>query len=149
MGKGSRNRQLHQQEKIDHPEKYKKKRQAPKWLSPLIGIVLVVAIVVGAVAGIISSNGIIQRNRIILESQSGKFDVNQNMATFIAWQSLYYNASMYWTYCSYGLIEDTYGITKSYTVDQYALTVAQSSLDTELRNSIDNVLESINDNSVS
>ena len=143
MGKGSRNRQLHQQEKIDHPEKYKKKRQAPKWLSPLIGIVLVVAIVVGAVAGIISSNGIIQRNRIILESQSGKFDVNQNMATFIAWQSLYYNASMYWTYCSYGLIEDTYGITKSYTVDQYALTVAQSSLDTELRNSIDNVLESI------
>ena len=143
MGKGSRNRQLHQQEKIDHPEKYKKKRHAPKWLSPLIGIVLVVAIVVGAVAGIISSNGIIQRNRIILESQSGKFDVNQNMATFIAWQSLYYNASMYWTYCSYGLIEDTYNITKSYTVDQYALTVAQNSLDTELRSSIDDVLESI------
>ena len=143
MGKGSRNRQLHQQEKIDHPEKYKKKNQIPKWLSPLIGIVLAVAIVVGLVAGIVSSNGIIQRNRIILESESGKFDVNQNMATFIAWQSLYYNASMYWTYCSYGLIEDTYGITDSYTVDQYALTVAQSSLDTQLRDSIDDVLESI------
>ena len=82
-------------------------------------------------------------DNILIKSQSGKFDVTTNMATFIAWQSLYYNASMYWTYCAYGLIEDTYGITKSYTVDQYALTVAQSSLDTELRNSIVDVLESI------
>ena len=143
MGKGSRNRQLHQQDRIDNPQKYKKKKQAPKWLFPLISLVVVAAIVIGTVASIITNAGIIPRNRIIIESESGKYDVNQNMATFIAWQSLYYNASMYWTYCSYGLIEDTYGITDTYTVDQYALTVAQSSLDTALRDSIDDVLESL------
>ena len=143
MGKGSRNRQLHQQDRIDNPKKYKKKKQAPKWLFPLISLVVVAAIVIGTVASIITNAGIIPRNRIIIESESGKYDINQNMATFIAWQSLYYNASMYWTYCSYGLIEDTYGITDTYTVDQYALTVAQSSLDTTLRDSIDDVLESL------
>ncbi len=143
MGKGSRNRQLHQQDRVDNPQKYKKKKQAPKWLFPLISLVVVAAIVIGVVASAIINAGIIPRNRIILKSESGKFDVNQNMATFVAWQSLYYNASMYWTYCSYGMIEDTYGITKSYTVDQYALTVAQSSLDTTLRDSIDDVLESL------
>lgn len=143
MGKGSRNRQLHQQDRIENPQKYKTKKQAPKWLFPLISLVVAVAIVVGIVASVVTNAGIIPRNRIIIKSESGEFDVNQNMATFIAWQSLYYNASMYWTYCSYGMIEDTYGITKSYTVDQYALTVAQSSLDTALRDSIDDVLESI------
>lgn len=146
MGKGSRNRQFHEQERIDHPEKYKAKKKyksAPKWVMPLIGIVLVVAIVFGVAASIVSSNGIIQRNRILIESESGKYDVNQNMATFIAWQSLYYNASMYWTYCNYGLYEDTYKITDNYTVDEYALAVAQSSLDTQLRDSIDDIVESL------
>lgn len=143
MGKGSRNRQLHQMDRIENPQKYKKKKQGPKWLAPLISLVVVVAIVVGIVASAVINSGIITRNRVIIKSESGKFDVNQNMATFVAWQSLYYNASMYWTYCSYGMIEDTYGITKSYTVDQYALTVAQSSLDTALRDSIDDVVESL------
>ena len=143
MGKGSRNRQLHQQDRIENPQKYKKKREAPKWLFPLVSLVLVAAIVIGVVASVIVNTGIVQRNRILIKSESGKFDVDQNMATFIAWQSLYYNASMYWTYCSYGMIEDTYGITKSYTVDQYALTVAQSSLDNTLRDAIDDVIESI------
>lgn len=143
MGKGSRNRQLHQMDRMENPQKYKTKKQAPKWLFPLISLVVAVAIVVGIVASAVINAGIIPRNRVIIKSESGKFDVNQNMATFVAWQSLYYNASMYWTYCSYGMIEDTYGITKSYTVDQYALTVAQSSLDTALRDSIDDVVESL------
>lgn len=143
MGKGSRNRQLHQQDKIENPQKYKKKKEAPKWLFPLISLVVIAAIVIGAVASAITNAGIIQRNRILIKSESGKYDVDQNMATFIAWQSLYYNASMYWTYCSYGMIEDTYGITKSYTVDQYALTVSQTTLNDALRDSIDDVIESI------
>lgn len=143
MGKGSRNRQLHQQDRIENPQKYKKKKEAPKWLAPLVSLVIIAAIVIGVVANIISNAGIIQRNRILIKSESGKYDVDQNMATFIAWQSLYYNASMYWSYCSYGLIEDTYGITDSYTVDQYALTVSQSTLNSALRDSIDDVIESI------
>ena len=144
MGKGSRNRQIHLQDRLDHPEKYKEKKHAPKWLTPLISLVLVVAIVVGVAAYIISANGIIQRGRILIESQSGKFDVNQNIATFIAWQSVYSNSAMYWTYCSYGLMEDTYGITTNYeSADEYALTSAQYSLENQLRDCVDDVIESL------
>ncbi|MBO5293639.1 MAG: hypothetical protein J6B71_00090 [Clostridia bacterium] len=144
MGKGSRNRQIHLQDRLDHPEKYKEKKQAPKWLTPLISIVLLAAIVIGVFAYVISANGIIQRGRILIESQSGKFDVNQQMATFIAWQSVYSNSAMYWTYCSYGLMEDTYKVTTNYkTADEYALTTAQYSLQNQLRDCIDDVVESL------
>ena len=144
MGKGSRNRQIHLQDRLDHPEKYKQKKSAPKWLAPMISIVLLVAIVFAAVAYVISANGIIQRGRILIESQSGKFDVNQQVATFIAWQSVYSNSAMYWTYCSYGLMEDTYKVTTNYkTADEYALTSAQYSLENQLRDSIDDVIDSL------
>ena len=144
MGKGSRNRQIHLQEKIDHPEKYRKKKQVPKWLTPLIGLVLVAAILVGVVASVITNNGIIKRNSILLESKSGKFDVNQQMATFIAWQNIYYSSYTYWYYCQYGIYEDTDNITKTFeSAEQYALAVAQAGVTTQLRDCIDDIVESL------
>ncbi|MBR3893925.1 MAG: hypothetical protein IKJ35_02135 [Clostridia bacterium] len=144
MGKGSRNRQIHLQDRMDHPEKYKEKKQMPKWVGKLVAWVLLVAVVIGVAAYIISSNSIIERNRILVDSKSGKFDVNQRTAEFIAWQNEYSNAATYWTYCSYGFIEDTYDITKNYkTADEYALGAAQFALENNLRDSIDNVLESL------
>ncbi len=144
MGKGSRNRQIHLQEKIDHPEKYRKKKQMPKWVTPLIGLVLVAAILVGVVASVVTNNGIIKRNRILLESKSGKFDVNQQMATFLAWQNIYYNAYTYWYYCQYGIYEDTNNITKTFeSAEQYALAVAQTGVTTQLRDCIDDIVETL------
>ena len=144
MGKGSRNRQIHLQDRLDHPERYKEKKQAPKWLGKLVAWVLLAAVLIGVAAYIISANGIIQRGRIMIDSESGKFDVNQQVAAFIAWQNVYSNSAMYWTYCSYGLMEDTYSVTKNYkTADEYALTSAQYSLENQLRDSIDDVIDSL------
>lgn len=144
MGKGSRNRQIHLQDRLDHPEKYKEHKKAPKWLGKVIAWVLLAAVLIGAAAYIISANGIIQRGRILVDSKSGKFDVNQQMAAFIAWQNVYSNSAMYWTYCSYGLMEDTYEVTKNYkTADEYALSSAQYSLQNQLRDSIDDIAESL------
>ncbi len=144
MGKGNRNRQIHLQDRMDHPEKYKEKKKAPKWVGKLVAWVLLAAVLIGAAAYIIYANAIIQRGRILIDSKSGKFDVNQQTAAFIAWQNVYSNSAMYWTYCSYGLMEDTYEITKNYkTADEYALTSAQYSLENQLRDSIDDVIDSL------
>ena len=144
MGKGSRNRQLHLQDKMDHPEKYKEKKHAPKWLTPVISLVVVAAILIGVIASFITNSGIIKRNNVLLESQTGKYDINQNMATFIAWQEIYYSAYTYWYYCSYGIYEDTDEITTTFSsADQYALTVAQLSLKENLRDCIDDIMDSL------
>ena len=46
MGKGSRNRQSHQN-KVDHAKKNKKKFYAPKWLNSAIAIVIAAAVLIG------------------------------------------------------------------------------------------------------
>lgn len=144
MGKGSRNRQIHLQERIDHPERYKKKKPMPKWLMPLIGLLLVAAIVVGVVASVVNNLGIIKRNRILLESKTGDFDVNQQMATFIAWQNMYYSSYTYWYYCQYGIYEDTDKITERFeTADQYALAIAQAGVTLQLRDCIDDIMDNL------
>ena len=85
-----------------------------------------------------------QRNRIVIESQTGKFDVTQQMATFIAWQSLYYNAYYYYMYLSYGLIQDTNNIVDSFSsADQYAIAAAQAGIQNSLRDSIDETLKTL------
>ncbi len=150
MGKGSRNRQLHQQDKIENPKKYVKKKQPkpmPTWAKRTIAIVIVLALVIGVAAYIIVDTGAVQRNRVLIKSETGKFDVNQQMASFIAWQALYSNAAMYWTYCDYGIYEDEYGITDPETgfesADQYALVAAQSGMENQLRDSIDDVMQTL------
>ena len=151
MGKGSRNRQLHQQDRVENPEKYKKKKvqkPLPKWVTPLICIVLLVAIIGGVATNIVVKYGLIQNSRIVVESKTGKFDVTQKVATYVAWKNLYYEASMYWLYCKYGIYEDTQGITKSeseggYSQEQYALAIAQYSLEYTLRDAIDGTVDAL------
>ena len=129
---------------MENPQKYKAKKQAPKWLGSVIGLVLVAAILIGVVAGFISDSGIIKRSRVVLESQTGKFDVTQQMATFLAWQEIYSSAYYYWYYCSYGLVTDTNNITTTFSsADQYAMTVAQVSVTDSLRDSVDDIMETL------
>ncbi|MBQ8431443.1 MAG: hypothetical protein IJX28_01020 [Clostridia bacterium] len=143
MGKGRRNRELHLQDKINNPEKYKEKKKMPSWLPSVIAIAIVVAIIAPLIVSGISGTGVIERNRVLIESQSGKFDVNQQVAMFIAWEALYENALTYYQYYQYGLIEDTYKITDTYEMEEYAIMMAQSNLQTNLRDSIDAVVESL------
>jgi len=150
MGKGSRNRQLHLQDKEENPKKYNKKvrKPMPKWVTSAICIVILAGVLFGIGAGIFNKYGIIERNRIIVDSKTGEYDVTQQIASYVAWKNVYYEASMYWLYCKYGIYEDTYGITKSeseggFSQDAYALAIAQTTLETTLRDVVDDTVETL------
>ena len=143
MGKGNRNRQFHYQERLENPEKIehkkaKRKATAPQWLKPAIGILLAVVIVFSVAASFVNNQGMIQRNRVLIKSQSGKFDVTQQMATYIAWQNLYSQGYWYWSYSSQ--LGDT--TAQQYKQDEYALMMA-STLQSQLRDGIDDVMDSL------
>ena len=96
MGKANRNRQFRQMDRAENPEKYKAKKKKvskpmPKWVTPLICIVLLVAIMCGIAQNIISKYGLIQHSRVIVESKTGKYDVTQKIATYVAWKNIYYS----------------------------------------------------------
>ena len=146
MGKGSRNRQTHFQERLDNPQKQvqKKKKQMPKWFGSAVALAIVAAILIGVGAYIVSSNGYIKRGRVLIESETGKYDLNQQMITYLAWQNQYLNAYYYYLYCQYGIQEDTYGITKTYkTGDEYAIVAAQSAVQNQFRDCVDDILDQL------
>ncbi|MBQ9132161.1 MAG: hypothetical protein IJX62_06805, partial [Clostridia bacterium] len=147
MGKGSRNRQLRTQNEAETPVKLKKqqRKQTPKWVTPLVCWLLVAVFVIGIVATTVSNLGLVKRSRVLVESTTGKYDITQQVATFIAWQNAYYNAYYYYQYASIGYIEDD-NVTKLYsTADSYALSAAQYSVQETLRNSVEDILESLVD----
>lgn len=144
MGKGSRNREFRVQDKIENPKKYQKRKQMPKWIMPAIALVVLVAIIVGVVASVISREGVIQRSNILIKSQTGKFDVTQQMATYFAWQEAYYNGYYYYYYVSNGYISDSNNVTAQFgSADAYALAVAQATVQNSLRDSVDALTESL------
>ena len=135
MGKESKNISLNIDDTMGAPKKRenKKKKQFvwPVWAKRALCIALLVAVLAGIIVAAIISNGTVLRNRIIVESKSGKFDVNQQMATFILWQAMYqqgYNEwiNEYYTYLYSGSSSTSTNIDfKTYTSpDNYALTVA-------------------------
>lgn len=132
MGKGSRNRALHQQEAGERSQRNQSK-QAPQWVLPLIILVLVVAILAVPVTMAISGTGIVERNRILIKSQTGKFDLSQSMATYMAWQILleYSNAS-------WDSIKSTTVSGTSYTFLQYYQSQYGSDADVATYFAIDN-----------
>ena len=133
MGKGSRNRELRDAERRVSGNQYTKaKKQAPKWLTPAIAIVLVVAMLFGIGAYIVSNNGIIERNRILVKSKTGKYDVNQQMATYVAWYNLYQTGIMY-----YNLYAQM-GTSLNYSADEMGLSYAME-LQHDLRSGISGV----------
>lgn len=91
MGKGSRARAQRAQDKINNPEQYarmekeraRKRKQAPKWIAPLVALVLVLAIIVGVTFSILNTNGIILRSKTAVTSEN--YEVTGTM------MSVYYN----------------------------------------------------------
>ena len=142
MGKGSRNRDVHIQERTDNPKKYQAPKKAPKWVKPAVSIVLLVAVLFGAVAWIVAANGIVERNRVIVKSESGKYDLTQQMATYLVWQNMY---STYYSLSEYYLSSSTSSSTSSEEKElqklQFALQYAQMSVQDGLRDSIESSLD--------
>ena len=120
MGKGKRNRQFHYEDKQANPQKYKdkekkqKKFKMPKWGVRAIWISLAVILVAVIAFNTIIGTGIFERNRILVESATGEYDLNQQMATFIVWQNLYQQYFYEYYYYSWGIYEDTEGILKTF-----------------------------------
>ncbi len=150
MGKGSRNRQYRLNEEAIAPKKKqqaKQKKPMPKWAKSAIALALAFAVLLGVVAFIINDTGIIKRNRVLLESVSGKYDVTQQMATFIAWQEIYSSAYTYWYYCNWGIYSDdnAKAVIENFEDNPggYALTVAKYAIEDSLRDSIDDIMENL------
>ena len=113
--------------------KSKNKKQFiwPTWAKRALCIALLVAVLAGIVVAAIINSGSVLRGRIIVESKTGKFDINQQMATFILWQAMYQQGYNEWineysTSLYTGSSSSSSGIDfKTYTSpDTYALTVA-------------------------
>ncbi len=123
MGKGNRNRSNNAEATLTAPKKNKpqKKDNSNRILATVL-IVIAVIVVVSIAASFLSDSGLIRRNRILLKSQTGKFDVNQQMVTYLAWEEMFSTfQSTYGTYVSSGQI------TSSTYTDEYefALYTAQ------------------------
>lgn len=80
----------------------KHKKPMAKWLKNTIAIAIAVVIVLGIVAAVMFSNGVFRRMQILVESKTGEFDVNLQVATILAWELEYYTA-----YIDYYTSEDT------------------------------------------
>ncbi len=145
MGKGKRNRQFHFEDKQTNPKKYQEKKkkkqfQMPKWAISTIAIVLLVAIAVGGSLLFFNERGTFLRSRVLVESTTGKFDLNQQMATFILWQNMYQSAYYEYYYISWGIYEDTNKVTSTYSsAAEYGIAMASMYTQYYLREGIEEI----------
>lgn len=120
MGKGKRNRLLHVEDAVGAPQKKQNKNKKqivwPVWAKRAVCIALLVAVLAGIIVAAVISGGAVLRGRIVVESKSGKYDMNQQMATFILWQTMFQQASYEWQNAYY---QQYFGGTKSEILTQY------------------------------
>ncbi len=120
MGKGKRNKQLRVEETAGAPKKHQNKSKKqfvmPLWAKRTLCIVLLVAVMAGIIAAALIGGGAILRNRIVVESKTGKFDMNQQMATFVLWYTMYQQATYEWQNAYY---QQYFGGSQSSILTQY------------------------------
>ncbi len=136
MGKGTRNRQNREEtvEVVSATPAKKKNTRVRKPLSPKVKSIITYAVtillLVGALAGILSGMGTFKRANIIVKSETGKYDLNQQMATYIVWSSAYYeyynNWQYYMTSDEKAVFNNALNDGKSLTAAQYALYAASN-----------------------
>ena len=137
MGKGNRNRINHMAEPRK-PEVKKKQQKFRRQMSEqtkntiayCVAALLLVAIVIGSLA----SYGTFKRSNVLVKSSTGEFDLNQQMATYMVWDALYYTGYYQWSYYSDSIKSST-GITSQ---SQYCLYYAMSGVQDTLLSSIQN-----------
>ena len=149
MGKGNRNRQNRETELLAQaqagkatPKTPKKKRYrkplseaAKNVIAGAVALVLIAAIVVGSLA----SAGTFKRGNILIHSKTGDYDINQQMATYMVWDALYYTGYYQWQYYSSSIKEST-GITSQ---DEYCLAYAMSGVQETLLTSINTYVDTL------
>lgn len=122
-----------------NPEKYKEQKKPfrmPKWATWTICSLILVLVVAAILLQAMFSNGVFLRSRVLVQS-SENYEMNQQMATFIAWQNLYQQCYQDWYYAYYGLSSDK-TITENYQSPvQYAIEMAGSYTRSILRDVVD------------
>ena len=140
MGKGKRNRQNHYEDRLANPDRYKEQkpiRRMPKWATWTICTVVLVLVVAAIILQAMAGNGVFLRAQVLVDS-SESYEMNRQMATFIAWQNLYQQSYQDWYYAYYGLTSDTNKITETYSSPvQYAIETSGSYTKSMLRDVID------------
>lgn len=148
MGKGNRNRQNRDAEATVEVVKTasKAKKKKVRYHKPLsdtaksiieIGVALV--LVLAIVAGALVNAGTFKRNNILVHSKTGDYDMNQQMATYIVWDSLYYTGYYMWQYYQDSIKSST-GITSQ---SEYCLAYAMSGVQDTLRTSMDSSIDTL------
>ncbi len=146
MGKGNRNRQNREMQVGVETVKATPKKKKVRYHKPLsdraksiiecaVALVLVLAIVAGALI----SAGTFKRNNILVHSKTGEYDLNQQMATYIVWDSLYYTGYYMWQYYQ-DSIQSSTGITNQ---SDYCLAYAMSGVQDTLLTSIEGNADSL------
>ncbi len=142
MGKGTRNRQNREETvEIVSAAPAKKKTRVRKPLSPKVKSIITYAVTIllllGALAGILAGAGTFKRANVIVKSESGKYDLNQQMATYIVWSSAYYEYYNSWSYNMTSAEKATFNTAlnggQEMTADQYALYASSNFVQQSLR----------------
>ena len=142
MGKGSRNRLNHQAEpqkpEVKKTKQKKFRRQLSERAKNIITYCVCAVLVIGAILGILAGQGTFKRGNVLVKSADG-YDVNQQMATYMVWDALYYTGYYQWSYYSSSIKEAT-GITSQ---SQYCLYYAMSGVQDTLLTSINNYADTL------
>ncbi len=138
MGKGNRNRNNREAEqRIEQPKKKIKKYRKPwsKTAKTILWSSICVLLVAGIVFASLISAGTFKRGNILVKSLNGTYDLNQQMATYMVWDALYYTGSTMWNYLSTDDKTEfsNQGITSQ---SQYALYYAMTGVQGSLLTSI-------------
>ena len=141
MGKGNRNRDYRSAELAAATGKKKvrkaprAKRPMPAWLKRTIAIAVAVVLVLGIVAAIMASNGVFRRMQILVKSKTGEFNVNRQVATFLAWELEYYYAYMSWLQTYYTNSKDelfsVYSDPDTYAFDRATASIREDVYDAD------------------
>ena len=114
------------------------KKKMPKWLKPAIALAIVALLIAGVVVYAVMASGGAERSRVVVKSETGKYDVTEAMASYMLYTSYYYQNYYYYLYTQYGLYTDTYGITDTYSsAGQFAANVTASYTIDNLRSTIE------------
>ncbi len=135
MGKGSRNRLIRENEPKKEARKIKAwKKPMPAAAKKAIAGAICLLIVVSIVLGSMANNGVFKRGNILVESKTGKFDLNQQMATYLVWDTLCYWGEQIYSY-NYGSSGSSYNT--QYQAVSYGLQFAKQEIRDRLFSSLD------------
>lgn len=147
MGKGNRNRDNRDAEKLEAPQKVKVRKThkiSKERIKSIITIAVTVVVVLGIIAAFMASNGTFRRMQILVKSETGKFNVDRQVATFLAWELEYYSAYLDYMQTQY-TDPDASILTQYSSAESFALDYATMRVTDDIRDAAGTVISTPRD----